>query len=82
MNQQIVAEKTEKSDYIAPSSIKRQVLAKIDELSKYLATMAKVQPAIYGTVASKVQHLIADINQKVRNRLISKPSNDANGDNK
>jgi hypothetical protein len=83
LNQQIATEKTEKANYIAPTSIKRQVQGKIDSILGYLNTMSQVQPEIYGDLAMNIYNIIEVLNQKVRNKSNNdKPDGDNLSTNK
>lgn len=82
LTQQVATENSDKANYIAPSSIKREVQAKIDNIAGYLTAMAKAKPNVYGALTGRVAQLIETLNQKVRNRGNSKPGDNIITENK
>lgn len=56
---------------VAPSSIKRNTLGKLNDIIRYLDSMSRANATVYGALAANVAELVDNVNAKVRIRMAS-----------
>jgi hypothetical protein len=51
-----------------PSEIRRETRDKINSIMDYMASMAKANPGVYGSLYAKLLEMVGLLNQKIRVR--------------
>ncbi|GET28306.1 DUF6261 family protein [Prolixibacter sp. SD074] len=76
--QQSAKLESEKPEVIAPSNIKRETLAIINDMIDYLTAMNKANNAVYGALTANVAELVNSLNIKIRTRYTSSTTSTEN----